>query len=359
MLQAALEGASAAGHEVDLVFLQAGPWAQELERAGFHVEVLATGRLRHAHRAVAAVVRLARILRRRDPDLIVNWMPKTHLYGAPAALLAGMTDRLVWWQHGIARGEWIDRVVTLLPTRAVGCSSLAAARAQERMWPSRATFVVNPGTRAPTARSNGSPLALPLPPGVPTVGLVGRLQPLKGQDRLLHAQALLRQRGHRIHTVLVGGEAHGLSEEYASSLTPLVERLGLLDDVTMTGQVPDAGPYIEQMDILVNASDPPESFGIVLLEAMARGVPVVAVDSGSPGEFIEDGRTGVLARSADPTALADALQHILESSELRQAIGEAGRARFMEDFTDVAMGGRFWGQLERLARPRRGASDAP
>ncbi|HWD11456.1 MAG TPA: glycosyltransferase [Solirubrobacteraceae bacterium] len=356
MLQAALEGASVAGHEVDLVFLQAGPWAQELERAGFHVEVLAAGRLRHAHRAVAGVVRLARILRRRDPDLIVSWMPKTHLYGAPAALLAGMTDRLVWWQHGIARGEWIDRVVTLLPTRAVGCSSLAAARAQERMWPSRPTFVVNPGTRVPTARANGSPLALP--PGVPTVGLVGRMQPLKGQDRLLRAQALLRQRGHTIHTVLVGGEAHGLSEEYASSLTPLVERLGLRDDVTMTGQVPDAGPYIDQMDILVNASDPPESFGIVLLEAMARGVPVVAVDSGSPGELIEDGRTGVLARSADPSALADALQPILESSELRHAIGEAGRARFTEDFTDVAMRGRFWGQLERLARPQRGASDA-
>ena len=67
----------------------------------------------------------------------------------------------------------------------------------------------------------------------------------------------------------------------------------------MTGQVPDAGPYIEQMDILVNASDP-EPFGIVLLEGMARGVAVVAVDSGGPGEFIEHERTGVLARSGEP-----------------------------------------------------------
>ena len=80
----------------------------------------------------------------------------------------------------------------------------------------------------------------------------------------------------------------------------------------MTGQVPDAGPYIEQMDILVNASDP-EPFGIVLLEGMARGVPVVAVDSGGPAEFIEDGRTGVLARSGEPDALADALEPLLAS----------------------------------------------
>ena len=53
----------------------------------------------------------------------------------------------------------------------------------------------------------------------------------------------------------------------------------------MTGQVPDAGPYIERMDVLVNASDP-EPFGIVLLEGMARGVAVLAVDSGGPSEFI-------------------------------------------------------------------------
>ena len=86
--------------------------------------------------------------------------------------------------------------------------------------------------------------------------------------------------------------------------------------VTMTGQVPDAGPYIEQMDILVNASDP-EPFGIVLLEGMARGVAVVAVDSGGPGEFIDDGATGVLARSGEPEALADALEPLLASPALR------------------------------------------
>ena len=100
---------------------------------------------------------------------------------------------------------------------------------------------------------------------------------------MLSAQALLRERGHRIHTVMVGGDAYDISPEYARSLPGLVERLGLAEDVTMTGQVPDAGPYIECMDILVNASDC-EPFGIVLLEGMARGVAVVAVDSGGPAE---------------------------------------------------------------------------
>ena len=100
--------------------------------------------------------------------------------------------------------------------------------------------------------------------------------------------------------------------------------LGLGEQVTMTGQVPDAGPYMAKMDILVNASDP-EPFGIVLLEGMARGLAVVAVDSGGPRDFIENERTGVLARSGDPVALADALEPLLGSPAQREALGHAGQ----------------------------------
>ena len=132
---------------------------------------------------------------------------------------------------------------------------------------------------------------------MPVVGLVGRLQPWKGQDRLLRAQAILRDRGQPMHTVIVGGDSYELSPEYAASLEPLARDLGLSDAVTMTGEVPDAGPYIQRLDILINASDP-EPFGIVILEGMARGVAVVAVNSGGPAEFVEDRRTGMLARDA-------------------------------------------------------------
>lgn len=346
MLNMALEGASASAHEFHLVFLEGGPWADELARTGLSVEVIAAGRLREAQRMAAAVVRLAALMRRTRPELILSWMPKTHLYTAPAAVLGGMSDRLVWWQHGISSGEWIDRLTTLLPAVAVGCSSQAAAQAQARLWPSRPTFVVNPGATAPAPAPRE--LELVLPDGVPIVGLVGRLQPLKAQDRLLRAHALLRDRGYRLHTLLVGGDAYGLSPDYAASLPALIEQLGLAGEVTMTGQVDDAGPYIERMDVLVNASDPPESFGIVLLEAMARGVAVLAVDAGSPGEFIEHGRTGLLARSAAPEDLADALARLLDSDELRRSLGVAGRELFEQDFTGAAMRRRFYAQLERL-----------
>jgi len=351
MLQTVLDGAQSVEHEIEPVFLQDGPWAAELARAGLRVHVLEAGRLRHVHRYLATVVRLARILRARKPDVILNWSAKTQLYGSPAAALAGMANRVIWWQHDIPAPTAIDLVATLLPARAVGATSASAAAAQRRLFPRRRTFVVHAGTAPPGARSAGERPSMQSPPGVPVVGIVGRLQPWKGQDRLLRAHALLRERGVPMHLVIVGGDSYGLSPEYARSLDLLIEQLGLSGDVTMTGEVPDPGPYIEQMDVLVNASDP-EPFGIVLLEGFARSVAVVAVDAGGPRELIEQRQTGVLAASGEPSALADALEPLLRSAELRRTLGEAGRARFERDLTDVAMRERFFAALRRAAARR-------
>jgi glycosyltransferase involved in cell wall biosynthesis len=347
MLQGILDGAHSNGHELEVVFFADGEWPRELRDAGLRVDVIDAGRLRQPHRWLATVVRLARMFRDRQPDVILNWSAKTHLYGAPAALLARMSDRLVWWQQAIPARTWLDGTATLLPARAIGCYSGPAARAQQRLFPSRRTFTVPAGSPAPQA--DARPAELPLPQGVPIVGLVGRLQPWKGQDRLMQAQAILRERGQPMHLLIVGGDSYGLSPDYAASLRPLAERLGIADAVTMTGEVPDAGPYIERMDVLVNASDP-EPFGIVILEGMARGVPVVAVNSGGPSEFVDDGVTGVLARSGEPQALADALAPVLESAGLRARLGAAGHTRWREEYTTEALRRRFFSELESAVR---------
>jgi glycosyltransferase involved in cell wall biosynthesis len=355
MLNSVLGGAVEHGHEIEPVFFEDGPWAEELRAAGFRVQVIPAGKLRQLHRFGSTVIRLAGLLRRRRPDLILNWSAKTQLYGSPAALLAGMSDRVLWWQQGIPDGFWLDRIATRLPARAIGCYSQAAATAQRTLRPVRDTFAVAAGAPVPPASDGSASLQLKLPPGVPVVGLVGRLQPWKGQDRLLRAQAILRARGLEFHQLIVGGDAYGLSAAYAASLPELVKELGLADAVTMTGQVPDAGPYIEQMDILVNASDP-EPFGIVLLEAMARGVPVVAVDSGGPGVFIALGGRGARASSGRPEDLADALEPLLSSPELRSGLAAAGRESYLREFTDVALRKRFFERLEDLrpAQPPAG-----
>jgi glycosyltransferase involved in cell wall biosynthesis len=350
MLHTVLQGAGSSGHEIELVFFKDGPWPEELRAAGLPVEIVESGRVRQPHRVIATISRLAALFRARRPDVILNWAAKTQFYGSPAAVLAGMSDRVVWWQHSIAGRHWLDLSANALPARAIVCYSSAAAVAQRRLWPHRDTIVIPAGAN-PRVEPSGEP-PLQLPGGVPIVGIVGRLQAWKGQDRLLRAQALLHARGHAMHLVIVGGDSYGLSPDYAASLPRLIAELGLGGAVTLAGEVDDAMPFIEQMDVLVNASDP-EPFGIVLLEAMAAGLPVVAVDSGGPPDIVEHERTGMLAPSGSPADLADALAPLLGSSELRRRLGEAGHERFMRDYTDDAVRKRFFTALEDIVHTNR------
>jgi glycosyltransferase involved in cell wall biosynthesis len=146
----------------------------------------------------------------------------------------------------------------------------------------------------------------------------------------LRALALLRGQGLDVHGLIVGGDAYGLSPEYPAVLEHLVSDLGMGDAITMTGQVDHVVPYVQLMDVLVNASEN-EPFGIVLIEAMALGVPVVAVANGGPLEIIEPNRSGVLADTGAPEALAAALSGLVRDPELRRRLvteGQKTAARF-------------------------------
>ncbi|HEX2112350.1 MAG TPA: glycosyltransferase [Gaiellaceae bacterium] len=335
-----------------VVFLQRGPFESEVRALGFETAVVEAGRLREPLKFVHAVRSLAALLRRERPDLILNWMAKTQLYGAPAAALARTADRVLWWQHLTPDGHWLDRIATLLPSCAIGCSSRASAEAQARLGPRRPTFAVHPGvdvrSACPSPDVAGLRQRLGIPDGRAVVGIVGRLQPWKGQDRVIEAVALLRRRGHDVHGLVVGGDAHRLAPDYGRSLLRLAQKLGVRDEIEFAGHVEDPAPYLAVMDVLVNASIG-EPFGIVLLEAMAAGVPVVAVDAGGPVEIVEAGRSGLLIASGTPTEIADAVERILTDEELARRLRASGRARVQRLFTARRMAERLQAALEGVA----------
>jgi glycosyltransferase involved in cell wall biosynthesis len=305
-----------------VIFLEEGPFRGEVGSVGIRTEFVPAGRLHQPMRLRRAVLSLARTLRREQPDLILNWAPKTQLYGAAAAIIAGMSDRVAWWQHGIPAGHWLDRAATALPAIAVGCSSHASARAQRVLWPHRPTFVVHPGIDPPQAsRAAGRRIRaeLGIADGNAVIGIVGRLQPWKGQHRVIRAAAELQRRGYDVALLVVGGTAYGLSPDYEPQLHRLVHELNLDDRVWFTGQVADAAPYMSAMDIFVSASEA-EPFGIVLLEAMALGVPVVAADVGGPPEFIQHEWNGLLVPPGDGDALVEIVARILSDSRLAAAL---------------------------------------
>src|SRR2546421_1494285 len=97
MLWALLRHLDRSRVEPHVVALEPGPFEREIAGLGVRTTVVQAGRLRQPRRLVAAVRAVARLLDRERPDLILNWSPKTQLYGGPAARLAGLSDRVIWW----------------------------------------------------------------------------------------------------------------------------------------------------------------------------------------------------------------------------------------------------------------------
>jgi len=335
-----------------VVFLAPGAFPAEVAALGISTVVVPAGRFRQPWQGARAVAELARVMRGAQPDLVVSWFTRAHLYAVPAAVVARLSHRLVWWQHGVTRGDALDRAATALPALAVGTSSQGAARAQARLRPRREVFTVYPGIDEPVPESAPDRARrmerLGLEAGVPVVGTVGRIDPVKEQHRLLDAVATLRARGLPVNGLVVGGPEPARGLRYLDALRRRARETGIEDAVTFTGPVPDVAPYVGLMDVAVNTC-PREAFGLALLEAMALSVPVVAVDAPGPREIIEHERSGLLVDPRDGSGLADALAGLLKEADLRHRLREGARERFEACFTAERMTRDLSARLADLA----------
>jgi glycosyltransferase involved in cell wall biosynthesis len=349
MLWLALSHLDRSRLEPSVVFLGPGPFEREVAATGIATEVVPAGRLRQPGAAWRAVRELRASIARQRPELVLSWSAKAHLY---AAVAAGRTSAaVVWWQHTTPQGHWLERLATTLPASAIGCSSEAGREEQAKLRPARRLFVVNPGIAVGADPVAGNPTLrgeLAIGPESVVIGIVGRLQPNKGQDRFLRALAILAERGHDVHGLVVGGDAHGLSPDYVPRLDRLVAELDLAGRVTMTGQVDDARPYLELMDVAVNASDQ-ESYPLSLLEAMAARAVVVTAGRDGRREIVEDGVTGVLTRGVEPTEIAAAVAPLVEDPARRLRLAEQAREASESRFSAQRMADRLADELERVA----------
>jgi len=334
-----------------VVFFEHGPLVDEVSALGMDATVIPAGRLRQPWAVIRTVGSLARLLEREQPDLLLNWMAKTHLYGAFAAIATRRSDRVVWWQHTVSRRHWLDRSATLLPARAIGCSSRHAAAAQAARWPHRRVFVVHPGIEAPSRSGDEARLArraaLGISPELHVVGLVGRIEPGKRHEQFLEVVGALVDRGVPVHGILVGGALPGKPSQAMLALEADVRRRGLDAHVTLTGQVADARVLIELMDVLVSLA-PAEAFGIAVLEAMALGVPVIASATGGPREIIEHGESGLLVAGSRLEDVVDAVHGLLEDVLLRERLGAGAVERFRSRFVAERMTADLQGAITKL-----------
>lgn len=180
---------------------------------------------------------------------------------------------------------------------------------------------------------------------------VATLSPWKGQVQLIEACRLLTERGVRFRCLLVGGAGD------RDALQRRIVDAGVADRVQIAHWKtrPEVARLIREADVVVAPSVPTsggkqEGIPVSLMEAMASGTPVVASRLGGIPELVEHEQTGLLVTPGDPAGLAEALERLHASPELRRRLAEAGRARVLRDFELRSNAAEVVGQIRAVAQ---------
>lgn len=249
------------------------------------------------------------------------------------------TDRLYRLAGLAAR-----KVVRRLDAR-IAVSPSAQQYAAEALRMPLGSFRVVPNGVDEAAFANAEPLVELVDPERPLVLFVGRLEPRKGVDVLVRAFLRLRASTPRVRLCVVG-EGPG-RERYQQMVPPSIR-----PDAMFVGTVDpkDLPRYHASADVFVSPATGGESFGIVLLEAMAAGLPVVASDIPGYRTVLKEGRQGRLVPPEDAFALAEAISTLLANEKLRRAMGAEGRRTAAEYAWPIIA--RRIGSIYRAVRER-------
>ncbi len=184
----------------------------------------------------------------------------------------------------------------------------------------------------------------------PLVAMIARFQDVKGHDLFQDMIQLIAPQIPDARFIVAGENVHGASADdaYKARILAGWESEPILRErLTYLGFRADAERVIAAADVVVCASQF-ESYGMVHVETMSSGKPMVSTRRGGPSETVVDGETGFLVDAGDAAALADRVLQLLRNPALRERMGAAGRARVEAHFSAQAMARTFSQTLEQL-----------
>ncbi|MFL5963573.1 MAG: glycosyltransferase family 4 protein [Gaiellaceae bacterium] len=290
---------------------------------------------------------ILRAVRAESPDLLHTHMVHADVYGSFAAQV--LRTPFVSTRHN-------DDRYLLGPFRHVDRAFMHGVRRIVAISDAVREFHIRAGLDAaklvtihyglddvPAAPSEVTPDAVGVPAGAPLVLAIGRLIEQKDHATLLEAFARIHGTHPAARLAILGW---GPLEAHTKAL---VHRLGLDDAVFVLGRV-EPRDWLARADVFAHTSRW-EGFGIVLLEAMLAGLPVVATRVSAIPEIVVDGETGLLTAPRDATAVADSLARLLDDVELRRRLGLAGLERAHKDFSVQHMAEQTLDVYEEALRP--------
>lgn len=286
---------------------------------------------------------LRALLRRVDAD-VLHTHPQLagNILGRVAGALAGVAvvshihaENFFRSQRQVATvHRLLDNATARLCARILVVSDATRAALAAQGYPQDRMETVHngfDGASVPAESARAVRRELGLPADALVVCIVGRLNAMKGQREAIEALARL---GGESHLVIAGEDAeHGGA--FASELHRLADDLGVGGRVHLTGYRADVPAVLAAADVFVLPSWA-EGLPMVVLEAMAAGLPVVAARVGGIPELVVDGETGLLVAPRDVAALAAALGLLVTDEEKRRRLGAAGRLRLEREFTERA-----------------------
>jgi glycosyltransferase involved in cell wall biosynthesis len=278
-----------------------------------------------------AVRQLLTVLRRDRYDLV-------HLHGAKAGYIGRMALKLanprppvIYTVHNqvLPQGGMIKRVMNVLERRLAADTDRVITVSNNLQQEVCRTHGID-AARAVTIH-NGVDAPPPLSrryartvlgcefEGAFVIGAIGRMVPEKGFDTLIDAFTQLLGRGVEAELVLIG------DGPYLSDYQKQAGKIGL-SSIRFVGEVPNAARLLPGFDLLAQPSHA-EGLGLVPIEAMIAGCPVVASEVGGLPEVVVHGETGLLVPPRDAAALADALQALIQNSDLRERLARTAKQR--------------------------------
>src|SRR2546421_6961435 len=343
-LAALARGLAERGHEVFAALTHDSPLRDELGALPPHnVRTLS---LRNAL-DIGSAVKLARVALEEKVDVIHAHVARDYTLAALAARRA-TPARLVITRHVLFPLSRLHRRALSNVSRVIAVSDAVARslRTQNLFDPEKIRVVTNgidfgrfADARAEFERSEksveesgrdsleGDRARRPL-----RVGIVGELSEVKGQEDFVRAAAVVAERfGDAVEFVIAGEDATRVGE-YRARVERLVSELGLAGRVGLLGRCDDAARLLASLDVLVSASRT-EAFGMVMAEALACGVPVVATATEGAREIVEDGLTGSIVPIGDVGAMAAAVVSLLENEGRRLAFGARASGSARERFS--------------------------
>lgn len=298
-----------------------------------------------------------------------------HVHFFPLHLVAGLACRLtdtacIWHWHGAGAPSILRSLawagMPSLATR-IACISQFVARSLPPSVRRKARVVYN-GIDSAEIRAHQRPGALRahlgVPDGTPLVAVFGSLTVYKGHEYFIRAAHAVLQQAPGVCFGIVGAEGEVQRRRYGreARLRALAAELGITDCVRFAGEIADARLVMSDCDIICMPTVPVgilgEGFGLVMVEAMAAGVPVIATTCGAPPEVIHDGINGLLVPPFDSQALAQAILHLLRDDNARRKIARAGQQHIVEHF-DIKHTARAMEAVYRECWRGNGSSPGP